>query len=91
MKEGLVLTYLSIQRDAIVMVKEAGLQAETRSYRSRRLAGHPHSQKQRVKGSGATLQSFSVHSQTSGDLLPSVRFLFLKIPRPPETAPPTGD
>lgn len=49
MKEGLVLTYLSIQRDAIVMVKEAGLQAETRSYRSRRLAGHPHSQKQRVK------------------------------------------
>lgn len=49
MKEGLVLTYLSIQKDAIVMVKETGLQAGTHNCRSRKLAGHPHSQKQRVK------------------------------------------
>lgn len=49
MREGWVLTYLSIQKDAIVMVKETGLQAGTHNCRSRKLAGHPHSQKQRVK------------------------------------------
>lgn len=33
MKEGLVLTYLLFQRDAVVMVKETGLQAGTHSCR----------------------------------------------------------